>query len=317
MNIVASDWLPYVLPFRQPWQTAQGSLNERRGKLIRLRDEGGLIGWGDCAPLPEFGIDEAAATAFAEECAQLDLRSQIAGRALNAWLSDAPPVANLAVNCNLGALFNVAPGAVQTAVSAGYSILKLKIGIASPDAEIAALQRLVNQLPGNIELRLDANRAWSTAEARRFIEGCRQLPVESLEEPLSEPDLPELAWLQARAAFPLAIDESSQLLNQDFFAQRPVRRLVLKPARHGGLLATRGIARQAQAAGIECIVTSSLESTCGLLACMHLAAAIAPAATHGLATAECFLADTGHKPQIDRGRITVPQMAGLGFQPES
>ena len=61
MTIVAADWLPYCLPLRRPWQTSQGSLSKRRGSLLRLRTADGLTGWGDCAPLPEFGIEEAAA----------------------------------------------------------------------------------------------------------------------------------------------------------------------------------------------------------------------------------------------------------------
>ena len=60
MNIVAADWLPYCLPLKRPWQTSRGSIGERRGKLYRLQTADGLTGWGDCAPLPEFGIDEAA-----------------------------------------------------------------------------------------------------------------------------------------------------------------------------------------------------------------------------------------------------------------
>lgn len=315
MNIVAADWLPYALPLKYPWQTTRGCLSERRGQLLRLRNENGQTGWGDCAPLPEFGIDEAAAKAFAKECAQLDLTAQLASQTLNAWLSGAAPVASLAVNCNLGALFNFEPGTIQTAIATGFTVLKFKLGIASLRDELAALQQLASQLPDGIGLRLDANRAWHPEEAREFIANCKQLPVECLEEPLQEPSLPGLAELQALAAFPLAIDESSHLIGRDFFRQKSVRRLVLKPARHGGLLASCAIAGQARTAGVECIVTSSLESTCGLLACMHLAAAVEPSLTHGLATAEWFSSDTGHKPCINKGRIALPLMAGLGFQP--
>ena len=82
MKVVAADWLPYCLPLRRPWQTSRGTLNERHGRLRRLVTEDGRTGWGDCAPLPEFGIDEAAATAFAEESATLDLAAQAAGLSL-------------------------------------------------------------------------------------------------------------------------------------------------------------------------------------------------------------------------------------------
>ncbi len=60
MKVVAADWLPYCLPLRRPWQTSRGIFDERRGHLLRLRTADGMTGWGDCAPLPEFGIAEAA-----------------------------------------------------------------------------------------------------------------------------------------------------------------------------------------------------------------------------------------------------------------
>ncbi len=84
MKVVAADWLPYCLPLRRPWQTSRSVLTERHGRLRRLTTDDGRTGWGDCAPLPEFGIDETAATAFAEECATLDLAAQGAGLPLNA-----------------------------------------------------------------------------------------------------------------------------------------------------------------------------------------------------------------------------------------
>ena len=113
MKIVAADWLPYCLPLRRPWQTSRGTLNERHGRLRRLVTEDGRTGWGDCAPLPEFGIDEAAATAFAEESATLDLAAQRAGLPLGRMARRLIPVASVAVNAVLGAISTVTPEAVQ------------------------------------------------------------------------------------------------------------------------------------------------------------------------------------------------------------
>ena len=75
------------------------------------------------------------------------------------------------------------------------------------------------------------------------------------------------------------------------------------------------IALRAQASGIECIVTSSLESNCGLLACAHLAAVIGPKAVHGLGTAEWFTENTSGEIEVRDGRMLLPTLAGLGFSP--
>ena len=118
-------------------------------------------------------------------------------------------------------------------------------------------------LPAGVALRLDANTAWSAADAERFLAACLALPIDGIEEPLRSPDLATLHRLQAMVPFPLAIDESTQLVTCEFWQAPPVRRLVIKPARHGGLLASVELGLRAQAAGLECIVTASLESACG------------------------------------------------------
>ena len=313
MKLVAADWLPYALPLKRPWQTSRGEFNQRQGRLLRLQSANGLTGWGDCAPLPEFGISEDAATAFAEECAHLDLIAQQAGLPLNAWLSGEPPVSNLTVNRNFGPILKCSPDALAEAAEAGFSVLKLKVGVAPLNDEIAALHQLAKALPAGLHLRLDANRAWNLAEAQSFIAACAGLPIEGLEEPLAEPTPVLLQKLQSTAAFPLAIDESTHLLDAHFFRHPPVRRIVIKPARHDGLLASVELALRARASGIEVIVTSSLESACGLLACAHLAAAVAPEAVHGLATADWFAEDTGTTPAIIGGQLQLPTGPGIGF----
>lgn len=315
MTVIAADWLPYALPLRTPWLTSQGRLEERRGRLLRLHTADGLTGWGDAAPLPEFGITELAAQAFAEETAHLDLAAQQAGLPLHQWLSSEPPVDSLAVNANLGSLPEATPAMLNAAAAAGFSVVKLKVGTAPVADEISQLRQLACVLPPGLKLRLDANRAWGFADASRFIAACTDLPIDGLEEPLADPESAALAKLQAGVPFPLAIDESTQLLAADFFRHPPVGRLVIKPARQGGLLASIELALRARASGLEVIVTSSLESACGLLACAQLAAAIAPDAVHGLGTAEWFAADTGQPPPMAGGRLHLPAARGLGFAP--
>lgn len=320
MNIAAARWIPYALPLRQPWITAGGRINERRGRLLRLETADGRVGWGDCAPLPAAGIDEAAATRFAAECARLDLAAQAAGLPLAQWLHGSAVAGEIAVNASLGGATAITPETVAAACAAGFTILKIKVGSAEPDREIRALQTLATGLPAVVRFRLDANRAWDEATAAGFIAACGALPVEAIEEPLRIPDLAALARLQAATAIALALDESLPVLPREtLLAQRPVRRLVLKPATLGGLRTALELARAAQAAGLECVITSALESACGLFAVAHLAAAATAGMNtppaQGLATAEWFAADTGEPPHLAAGRLILPDIPGIGFAP--
>lgn len=315
MKIVAAAWLPYTLPLKRPWLTSKGEITERKGHLLRLRTSDGQYGWGDSAPLPEFGISDSAADAFAEETAHLDLVAQHAGQPLCQWLCGDAPVADLAVNCNLGALSENTPALLAMAVAQGFSVIKLKVGVAPVVEEIARLHQLASFSAQKVSWRLDANGAWSLADAQTFIAGCADLPIEGLEEPLAKPDRAALGRLQSMAPWPIALDESIRLIDDDFFRHPFVRRLVVKPARHGGLLSSVELALRARAAGIETIVTAGLESACGLAACAQLAAAVAPGSVHGLTTADWFAADTGTPYPVSGGRMQLPASPGLGFTP--
>jgi L-alanine-DL-glutamate epimerase-like enolase superfamily enzyme len=313
VNLVAAEWLPYALPLRAPWRTSRGTLHERTGRLLRLQTSDGLTGWGDCAPLPEFGIGEAAAEAFAEECALLDLAARRAGCSLAEWLGGRPPPAGIAVNAAGGPIFATTAEHLAGLAAEGFSVIKLKAGIAPLADEIAALRTLCASLPPGVRLRLDANGAWSPDEAAAFVAASADLPVEGLEEPLREPDAAGLRTLQERTPFPLAIDESVQLLDAAFWHAPPVRRVILKPARQGGLLAAVETALKANASGVEFVVSSALESACGLHALGQLAAAVAPGACHGLATGALFVRDTGAPPAVAGGQLLLPGGPGIGF----
>lgn len=342
---------PYELPLRRAWESARGGFAWRRGWLIQASAEG-LRGYGDCAPLPAAGTEtpEAAwealcqarafavfqpldilleslarelatapAVRFALECALLDLASRRRGLPLRRWLSDSARD-EVPVNAMLGALGTLAPADLQTACDAGFKVLKIKVGLQDPTAELKHLVELARHLPSGIGLRLDANGAWEPDAARRLIDGLNPLPIESLEEPLREPDADRLAALQAGAAFPLARDESlhgplhGRLADLDP-ATLGVRRIVLKPAVVGGLARTLALSARARAAGVEVVVTSLVESAAGLWPTAQLAAAIASPIPHGLATADWLDADLGPAPRPRLGQIDLSQTAGSGFDP--
>ena len=318
MKIVAATWFPYTLPLAQPWITSRGRRESLCGRLLRLSSDTGLVGWGDAAPLPEFGISVADAQRLARETAVLDLCAQSRQIPLHALLSQQPAISHLNTHCNLGDLGRIDADRLQAFSRDEAPALKIKVGVMAWRDEIDRLQRLVPDLPSATRLRLDANQAWDFTSAQAFIDACteRRFPIESIEEPLQACAEParfhaQLYALQQRCSFPLAVDESAHMIDHAFLLKPPVRRIVIKPARHGGLLGALHLARQAQAAGLDCLVTSALESGCGLLACAHLAAAIDPTAIHGLHLPR--LRVTPLQPGIDSRRFDLPTGPGLGF----
>ncbi len=330
---------PYRLPLKRPWVAAGAVLSERRGWLVEARPnaaspildhsrslkrreqrsagqafraDDGTAGWGDCAPLPSLGGPREAQMRWAIETALIDLEARRRGLPL-AVLLGARTLA-VPVNAALGPLDDGCAARAATAAAEGYTTAKLKVGLAPVEEELSRLRDVA--AAALLRLRLDANRAWDHADARRFLTAIADLPIDGVEEPLAEPCVASLAALQAALPYPLAADESLPVLGLDaLLAWRAVRRLVLKPARLGGVLRTLSFARTAQAAGLEVVITSVVDSAIGVAAAAHLAAAIAPTIAHGLATSSWLAADVATPPVIEKGRLRLPASAGLGVIP--
>lgn len=276
-----------------------------------------MTGWGDCAPLPSAGGATDAQVRWALETALIDLEARRRGVPL-ARLLGAKTLA-VPVNAALGPLDDDCAGRALAAIAQGFAVAKIKVGILGVDEEFARLCALAAALEGRLRLRLDANRAWDEADAWRFLTAIADRPefcIEAVEEPLAAPTLAALARLQCALPFAVAVDESLSLLGAGpLLAARAVRRLVLKPARVGGVLRTLVLARQAQAAGLEVVLTSVLDTAIGVAAAAHLAAAIAPDSVHGLATGAWLAKDVAPALPIVAGQLILPDAPGLGMAP--
>src|SRR5574340_107587 len=348
VRISASRLLPYRLPLRAAWASARGGFAFRRGWLLKLESDAGLAGYGDCAPLPMAGTeasgdaeahlarwrdmlagmaleqalarlqeDQGLATAArcAVETALLDLLGQESGVPLARLLD---PDASRVVRCNaaLGALGAATAERARQAVGEGFDVLKIKLGLTPAVEELARLHELAATLPAGVRLRLDANLAWSRGEAERFLDGLAEMPVEMVEEPLAHPDVAALRELQRGAPVPLALDESFRLLGPEWvLAAAPVRRLVLKPMVWGGAGRAFRLARLAREAGMECVVTTTVDSAAGTRVAAHLAAAVGNGLAHGLATSSWLERDVGRPPPVIGGALNIGDTPGLGFEP--
>ena len=338
---------PYRLPLKRPWRSSLGNWTERRGWLIQLVTRDGLAGYGDCAPLPEVGTElfSVAETALGEllrgaqgrslevslknldgytdapaarcgvECALLDILSKRETQPLARWLN-ATAANEVSLNAALGSLDSDIAQRAREAIEKGHQVLKVKIGIKPAAREIAELKELVEALPDRIRLRLDANGSWDEATARSMIAALRNMPIESLEEPVTEPTWTELVRLQALAPWPIAVDESlPRWQKAESLGQLPVSRLVLKPMVLGGVLPAMATAIRARAAGVSSVVTSTVDSAAGVYAAAQLAAALAEDLAHGLATSDWLKEDLGLPPTVEGGKLRLGNAPGIGFTP--
>lgn len=347
MRIAAARLHPYVLPLKRPWVAARTTLHERRGTLLSLTGDDGVTGWGDCAALPSTaaagharvsaaltallpqlaGADSVALLAhgttlalpevrWALQSALFDLAARASGLPLARYLGARDDSAAVSVNAALGALDETTAARAAEALAAGYGVAKIKVGVGVVERELDLLREVGVATGGRLQLRLDANRAWNERDARHFLTQIAALPIDAVEEPLQQPTVQQLRDLQRELPYPVAVDESLPQLGADALLERTaVRRLVVKPARIGGVLATRDLVQRAHGAGVEVVLTSVVDSAVGVTAAAHLAAATAPGIAHGLATLDWLAADVAVAPALRDGRLLLGDAPGLGLTP--
>lgn len=290
-----------------------GALSDREGILLRLRDATGREGWGEAAPLPGFSgesinqVVNAArwwrrgelstgppTLAFAVDSALLDLVSQEHGKTTVDYLG--PHREHIDVNALLSGDEDL-DDAAQRFRRRGVQVVKVKVGRKRIDEDAERVHRLRAMLPGDVSLRLDANRAWRLSEAKAFFRALGGTPIEYIEEPLIEPDL--LAELAHQLNVPIALDETTREMQPEALADLPwCHAIVLKPSLLGSLARYRAWVDAARNGRIRVVLSGAFESGVALQMLIALAAALPEPSACGFAPYGRLAEDVLH-PRID------------------
>jgi o-succinylbenzoate synthase len=183
---------------------------------------------------------------------------------------------------------------IREQIDKGYRTVKMKIGAIGIDDELELLRAVRAEFgPEDITLRVDANGAFSFADAPRVLDELARLQVHSIEQPIA-PGLYELmAELCAASPIPIALDEDLIGLNhldlkRDLLDHVKPQFIVIKPSLVGGWAATREWIELAEARGIGWWITSALESSIGLNAIAQFAATLPITMAQGLGTGQVY-----------------------------
>ncbi len=301
-----------VLHFKQPAGTSRGVYTERRIWLVTARD-GDSSGVGECAPLPDLSCDALDNVRYREVlrgfCDEVERTGKIPYDALRDYPSmlfgletaildltthRSPLTASRLFDTPFargeqGILINglVWMGTyeemlqrMEEKLAQGFRCVKLKIGAIDFDKELDLVKRIRRRFSHHeVELRVDANGAFSYDDALYKLELLSQYNIHSIEQPIRAGQWFYMSELCRESPLPIALDEELIGINdadqkrQMLNIIRP-RYIILKPSLHGGMAGIRewvGIARDM---GIGSWITSALESNVGLNAVAQLCADI-------------------------------------------
>lgn len=313
---------PRLLHFKQPAGTSRGVYNTRKVWYIEISsmENPSIKGIGECAPLPNLSCDDIPQyeEILQQVCSRVAREGNIPTESLRNYPSilfgletalrhyetgslalwDTPfsrgeagiPINGLIWMGNFKEMYRQ----IEAKMEAGYRCIKLKIGAIDFDAELTLLKHIRSRFSvKDIELRVDANGAFSPAEAMHKLDALSKLDLHSIEQPIRAGQWEEMARLTARTPLPIALDEElighniPEIKQELLSAIRP-QYIILKPSLHGGICGSNEWIAEAEKQNIGWWVTSALESNIGLNAIAQWCATLHNALPQGLGTGQLF-----------------------------
>lgn len=185
-------------------------------------------------------------------------------------------------------------GQINQKIAEGFRCIKLKIGAIDFETELQLLKTIRSHFsPEEIELRVDANGAFSPTDALQKLHRLAALHIHSIEQPIKAGQPNELASLCANSPLPISLDEELIGVFEKGDKLKLLKTIrpqfiILKPALVGGFLGAKEWIGLAESLGIGWWITSALESNIGLNAIAQWTYTLKNTLPQGLGTGGLF-----------------------------
>lgn len=183
---------------------------------------------------------------------------------------------------------------IQQKLEDGFDCLKLKIGAINFDEEIKLLQAIRKDFGSDkIELRVDANGAFSPADALNKLKILSEFQIHSIEQPIKAGQWKTMADLCLFSPLPIALDEeligvSDLSLKNELLDTIKPQYIILKPSLLGGIKGSKEWINLAEERNIPWWITSALESNIGLNAIAQWTYTLNNPMPQGLGTGQIY-----------------------------
>lgn len=159
---------------------------------------------------------------------------------------------------------------IEEKLAQGFHCIKLKIGAIDFQKELDLLAFIRNNFDaGTVEIRVDANGAFSNDKALEKLQQLSEFELHSIEQPVKQGNVAVMAQLCRETPFPIALDE--ELIGifkpedkEALLVQIKPQYIILKPSLVGGFRGSKEWIDLAEKHNIGWWITSALESNIGL-----------------------------------------------------
>ncbi len=340
---------PFTMHQRETMRIALGNMGADN-VLVRLRTNDGVVGWGESSPYsPVMGETQASDLVMAKHLAEivkgrdpftipkvaLDMDNFVPGNpgikaAFEMALWDiAGKLSNQPVCCMLGNFREsfltdrtvyldtpqVMAEKAKKIVDQGFKVVKVKIGEA-PEYDVQRFTAIRAAVGPNVNLRTDANQAWTASTAVRALKMLEPFRIEFCEQPVPHWDWEGLKFVREHSPIPIMADEAVHTPHDAIEAVRhdACDMINIKLMKTGGILNAMRIAQIADAADLKCMLGCMSEIRVALTAAAHVVTASPSVLYADLdAFTEYDMDPVLGGMELKDGALSVPEKPGLGL----
>lgn len=325
----------YLLEFKRPSGTSRGIMTEKETWFIIL-EENGKKGIGECGILRGLSADdrpdyeeklkwacenihlgenalwnallEFPSIQFGVEMAFLSLKSE------NPYILFPSDFTTNLSSIAINGLVWMGESAfmkqqIEDKLADGFNCIKLKIGAIDFNKELELLQFIRSHFsPEEIEIRVDANGAFSSTEALDKLNKLNKFQLHSIEQPIKKGQVAEMAQLCKQTPFPIALDEEligvfSLEEKEKLLQEIKPQYIILKPSFIGGFRGTQEWITLAEKYNIGWWITSALESNIGLNAIAQWTFTLNSDMPQGLGTGALYTNNIDCPLEVKKGQL--------------
>lgn len=334
MNIKAS-YTRYNLIFKRPSGTSRGILKEKETWFLLLKDEE-RWGIGECAVFRGLSADDVEN--YEEKlqwvCQHIHLGLEELLKELQAFPSIQFGLEQAFLSLSSVNPFILFPSSftenkepiainglvwmgeqafmhkqIEEKIAQGFSCIKLKIGAIDFNKEMALLEGIrAKYNKETIEIRVDANGAFSPDEALDKLRVLASFQLHSIEQPIKQRQLQQMKELCLQTPLPIALDE--ELIGIHAFEEKEAllkkvapQYIILKPSLVGGFKESLEWITLAEKYNIGWWITSALESNIGLNAIAQWTKSLQVTMPQGLGTGNLFTNNINSPLEVIEGSI--------------
>ena len=330
-----ASFFKYSLKFKQPSGTSRGVLTEKETWFIVLEDNE-KKGVGECGILRGLSVDdrvdyeeklkwtcenihlgeeklwqeliEFPSIQFGVEMAFLSLRSKNPFELFpSEFLSGEKSI-------EINGLVWMGDEAfmkrqIEEKISQGFGCIKLKIGAIDFDKELGLLRFIRQNFDEKtIEIRVDANGAFSRNEALDKINQLSGFKLHSIEQPIQKNNTDTMSVLCKNTNLPIALDEEligvfSSSDKENLLQKIMPQYIILKPSFIGGFRGTLEWISLAEKYNIGWWITSALESNVGLNAIAQFTFTLNTTIPQGLGTGSLYTNNFDCPLVVEKGQL--------------